>query len=273
MNEENNEEVVNDVPETSEEKELEVQVNASQDEENQVNDDIEKQIEERANELFEEKVKDRLARDRAVQERKHNKELSQYKELANVVQAGLGVNSLDEAIQSSSRYYTEQGIDIPKYKDAYSEKREERLAKVDAQEIIDLGREEMEEEANRLAQIPLDKQTTYERTVFNTLCEKLTEDNQIKELQAKGIDTSILSDKEFKAFKEQFTSKTPITDIYNMYQLKNKPIEKPASAGSAKSESGDMGDTFSPERINEMSPTEMMKYWNDPNFRKVAGLN
>lgn len=271
--EDNNEEVViADVPETSEEN-LDNQVNASQDEENQVETDIEKQIEERANELFEEKVKDRLARDRAVQERKYNKELSQYKELANVVKAGLGVNSIDEAIQNTSKYYADQGIDIPQYHDEYSEKKEKRLAQLDAQDIIDLGHDEMEAEANRIASIPFEKRTTYEKTILDTLGEKLTEEKQTKELQEKGIDTSILEDKEFKKFKGQFNSRTSIIDIYDMYQLKNKPVEKPASAGSAKSESGDIGETFSPERINQMSPEEMMKYWNDPAFRKASGLN
>lgn len=30
---------------------------------------------------------------------------------------------------------------------------------------------------------------------------------------------------------------------------------------------------FTPEQINNMSPQEMSKYWNDPTFRKMAGLN
>ena len=82
-----NELVVDDVPETSEENLEEVQVNASQDDEQvqenveeteQSSEDIKKLVEERANKLFEEKVEERLIRDRINRERKQNKELAKY---------------------------------------------------------------------------------------------------------------------------------------------------------------------------------------------------
>lgn len=276
--------VKNDVPETSEEKLEDVQVNASQDDEQvqeiadtaetKRDDDIEKQIEERANKLFEEKVEERLVRDRLSRERKQSKELAKYRQLESVIKAGLGVDNLDDAISRTSNFYKEQGINIPDYKDSYSERDEKILAKADAQEIVDLGMSEMEAEANRIANIPQEKRSIREQTMFNTLCEKIIEQRQVNELKEKGIKTDVLEDKNFKDFKNKFAFNTPISDIYEMYsKLNAKPVEKPASAGSAKNNVGKVEETFSAERINNMTPQELMKYWNNPDFRKVAGLN
>lgn len=286
MNEElNNEELLeNDVPETSEENLEEVNISTSEDEgqiqettqevENPNQDDIEKQIEERANKLFEEKVEERLIRDRASRERKQNKEMAKYKQLESVIKAGLGVDNLDDVISRTSNFYKEQGINIPEYKDSFSERDEKILAKADAQEIIELGRNEMENEANRIASIPADKRTTREKTVFDTLCKELINMKDIDDLKAKGYKTEILSTKEFNDFRNRFNVNTPISDIYEMYSKLNvKPVEKPASAGSAKNEVGKVTETFSAERINNMTPQELIKYWNNPDFRKVAGLN
>ena len=286
MDEELNNELVveNDVPETSEQNLEEVNIGTSEDEEQSqdaVNmtetnqeDDIEKQIEERANKLFEEKVEERLIRDRVNRERKQSKELAKYKQLESVIKAGLGVDNLDDAISKTSNFYKEQGINIPEYKESYSERDEKILAKADAQEIIDLGMNEMEAEANRIASIPQEKRSVREQTMFNTLCERIVEQRQVNELKEKGIKTEILEDKSFKEFKNKFAFNTPISDIYEMYsKLNTKPVEKPASAGSAKNEVGKAKETFSAERINNMTPQELMKYWNNPDFRKVAGLN
>ena len=275
----NDEVIENEVPEeTSEENLEEVKVtdNASEGEEqnqeeavepNTSDEDIEKEIEKRANERTEKQIQSRLRR----QERKFNEKLSKYEQLENVMKAGLNVDNLDDAISAASQFYQDQGVTIPEYRNSRSERDEKVLAKADAQDIIELGHDEMEAEANRLAGIP--NRSLREETIFNTLCEKLIEDRQVNELKEKGIDTEILDNKDFQAFKSQFNYNTPISNIYDMYMLKNKPAEKPVSAGSAKSESTTSGDTFSPQRINEMSQEEMLKYWDNPAFRKAAGLN
>jgi hypothetical protein len=272
MNEEtNNEEVVlNDVPETSEENLEEVNISTSEDEE-QVQDtveetetnseeDINRMVEERANKMFEEKVKDRLARDRASQERKYNKELAKYKYLESVINAGLGVDNLDDAISKTSNFYKEQGINIPEFKDSYSERDEKILAKADAQEIIELGRDEMKAEANRLSNIPLDKMTVRERTIFDTLCEELTNLKDIDELKAKGYKTDILETKEFNEFRNQFNYKTPISKIYEMYnKINGQVVEQPASPGSAKTNTtnNEIKDYYTPEEASQFSEEDL----------------
>lgn len=281
MNEEtNNEEVVlNDVPETSEENLEEVNISTSEDEEQiqetvektetNSEDDINKLVEERANKMFEEKVKDRLARDRASQERKFNKELAKYKHLESVINAGLGVDNLDDAISKTSSFYQEQGITIPEFKDSYSERDEKILAKADAKEIIDLGRDEMEAEANRIASIPETQRTIREKVVFDTICEELTNIKATEELKSKGYDVSILDNKDFQDFRNQFTVSTPISKIYDMYNKVNGTVaERPKSPGSAKSTTQvkQIKDYYSPEDFDKLTVEDL----NNPEVMKVV---
>lgn len=281
MNEEtSNEEVVlNDVPETSEENLEEVNIGTSEDEEQvqgtvektetNSEDDINKLVEERANKMFEEKVKDRLARDRASQERKFNKELAKYKHLESVINAGLGVDNLDDAISKTSDFYKEQGINIPEFKDSYSERDEKILAKADAKEIIDLGRDEMEAEANRIASIPETQRTIREKVVFDTICEELTNIKATEELKSKGYDVSILDNKDFQDFRNQFTVSTPISKIYDMYNKVNGTVaERPKSPGSAKSTTQvkQIKDYYSPEDFDKLTVEDL----NNPEVMKVV---
>lgn len=233
--------------------------------------DIDKQIEERANQIAEEKIEARLIRDRVKRERETNEKFSKYQELEGILKVGLGAKDLDDVIVKSSEFYKEQGINMPviEHRQSLNERDAIVLAKADAQDIMKCGEKEMEYEANRIANIPKEKRTIRENTIFNELGRELT----IRQLKNKGYDTNVLNDEKFKEFSSHIVNK-PITEIYDMYtRLNSKPVEKPASAGSAKNEVGKVGETFSAERINNMTPQELMKYWNNPDFRKVAGLN
>ncbi len=275
----NNEEVVtNDVPETSENLE-EVNIDTSEDGElnqEEVNltetnqaDDIEKQIEERANKLFEEKVEERLIRDRVNRERKQNKEMTKYRQLENVIKAGLGVDNLDEAISRTSSFYKEQGINIPEYKESYSERDEKILAKADAQEIIESGRNEMEAEANRIANIPAEKRTIREKTIFDTLCKELINLKDIDDLKEKGYKTEILSEKKFNEFRNQFNVNTPISKIYEMYsKINGQEVVQPKSPGSAKSTTTikQIKDYYSPEDFDKLTEEDL----NNPKIMEIV---
>lgn len=273
MEEENNQEVVlNDVPETSEENLEEVNIGTSEDVE-EVQDtvhetednsaeDIERQIEERANALMEERMSARIAKDRASQERKFNKELSKYKYLEKVINAGLGVDNLDDAITKTSNFYREQGIDIPEFKESYSERDEKILAKADAQEIIELGKDEMEKEANRIASIPSNQRTVREKTVFDTLCKELINLKDIDDLKSKGYSTDILQTKEFNQFRDQFNVNTPISTIYEMYNKMNgQVVKQPASPGSAKTNNSnnEVKEYYTPEEARQFTEEDLEK--------------
>nr|DAO70509.1 MAG TPA: hypothetical protein [Caudoviricetes sp.] len=263
MDLENNEEIQEVEQETEEV--LEVQNNEDvQETENNNEDTKNEDVQEKINHV----VQARLDRERRNFER-DNKELY---EMENILKAGLEVDNRADMIKQLKEFYGDKA-DIKPYKSSANERDEKILAEADAKEVIELGMNEMEAEANRIASIPEAKRTIREKTMFNTICGAIIEQREVNELKAKGVDTNILENKEFVKFKEKFNYNTPISEIYDMYSKINQKPEKPASAGSAKSETGKESKTFTPEQINNMSPQELMKYWNDPAFRKVAGLN
>lgn len=281
MEELDNELVVNDdVPETSEENLEEVNIDTSEDEgqvqettqevETPSEEDIEKMIEERANKLFEEKVEDRLIRDRINRERNQKQELAKYKYLEDIIKVGVGADNLDEAISKTSEFYKEQGISIPNFKEnVYSERDEKILAQADAKDIIELGKSEMEAEANRIASIPEAKRTLREKTIFNTLCKELIGLRDMEELKSKGYKTDILQEKEFSDFRNQFNVNTPISTIYEMYnKVYGKTVEQPRSPGSAKSTTTvkQIKDYYSPEDFDKLTDEEL----NDPKIMRIV---
>lgn len=273
---ENNELVVEEsVPETlkTNEEVEQVQTDASESEEQVQEEKVEpekKYTQEEVDKL----INARFAREKTKQERQNEK----YKELQSIMQSALGANDLDEVIEKSKEFYKSNGIDIPEYKPSLNEKDEEILANAYANEIVSTGDyKEMEYEANRISQIPASKRSVRENVMFNKLCEALIENKNRGELKEKGIDTNILDDQKFKEFKKKLNYNTPILEAVDMFNKINNSIEskkeKPASAGSAKNEVQKVDETFSAEKINSMTPQELLKYWNNPDFRKVAGLN
>ena len=265
---EENEVLENDVPETSEENFEEEVVNASQDETNQDDglevkkddDDIEKRIEEEVNKRVEEKIESRLIRDRNSRERKQEQELAKYKQLENVIKAGLGVETLDDAISQTSNFYKEQGINIPEYTPSYSKRDEEILAEADARAIIELGQTEMESEANRIASIPQEKRTTREKVTFDALCKELMARKDIEELKQKGYKTDILDTKEFKDFRNQFSVNTSIATIYDMYnKINGEKVVQPKSPGSAKTNTSnnEIKEYYTPEEARQFTEEDL----------------
>ena len=176
-------------------------------------------------------VKKRLAR----KERDYQKELSKYKNVETVLNAGLKTNSIDEAESALRNFYREQGIDLPEpTKPGLSDKELQILGQAEADEILELGLEEAEVEANRLATKGHQNWNAKEQAIFNKLATTLNYEKQKKELKSIGADTKILDSKEFKDFANQFNSNTDIKNIYNLYSKtslpkENKNIEKMGS--------------------------------------------
>lgn len=273
---ETNEIFVNDdVPETSEQ-ENEIETNASEGVEevqttNEVEtpsevetneDDIEKQIEERANKLFEEKIEARLARDRVKREREQAKENAKFHELETMMKSALGANNLDEVISKSREFYKEQGITIPEVqnKPYLTERQQEVLARDEARKIIELGKEEMNEEANRIAKIPKEQRTYQDNLIFDEVCKELVKINDVDSLKAKGYDTAILEDKDFSTFRNQFNLNTPVDKIYEMYKQVSgtKPVQ-PKSPGSAKTNTtnNEIKDYYTPEEVRQFTEEDL----------------
>lgn len=267
MFDDENELITDDVPETSENEELieneevdEVQ-ESTQEVEQTSEVDLERQIEERANKIAEEKIEARLIRDRAKREREDAQTKSKYEELESIMKSALGVDNIDDAIAKSKEFYKEQGISIPEVasKPFLNERDEIVLAKADASDIINLGKSEMEAEANRIASIPENERTLRDRTVFNDLCQELIRINDENNLKAKGYDISVLKDKDFSSFREQFNLGIPVTQVYEMYQKVNNRPTQPKSPGSAKTTqtNNEIKEYYTPDEVRKFSEEDL----------------
>ena len=271
LDDEDNELVVtDDVPETSEE-ENKVETDASEEvnevqetteEVVQPEEDVEKRIQEEAHKIAEGIVEKRLARDRDKREREQAKEQAKYLELEDIMKSALGANDIDEVISKSREFYKEQGIQIPERinKPFLTKRQEEVLARDEARKIIELGKDEMNEEANRLSKIPPEQRTYQENVVFDELCLELVRLNDEESFKAKGYDTKLLDDKDFMNFRSQFTIKKPVSEIYEMYQqIKGtKPI-RPYSPGSAKTNltNNEIKDYYTPEEVRQFTEEDL----------------
>ena len=221
-------------------------------------EEVEKMVNDRINNLLPKKIE----REKRKMEKQYSDKLAKYEETDSILKAGLGTKDISESNQRMREFYKEQGIDIPAYsKPRDSEEDEKILGQAEASKIIDLGFEEMQEEANRLAAIGVDKMTPRDKVVFNILADELTHQKQVKELAELGVKEEILNDSEFKEFASQFNSKTPIKNVYEMY-TKIKPQKKYEQIGSMKNiKEPVQKDYYSNEEIAKMSPEEIRKNW------------
>ena len=219
-------------------------------------EELEKIINDRVNDLLPKK----LERAKSKLEKDYRDKLSKYEETESILSAGLGTKDITESNQKMRQFYKEQGIDIPAYqKPRYSEEDEKLLGEIDAQKIISLGYDEMQEEANRLADIGSANMSPREKVMFTKLANELTHQKQIKELAQIGVKEDVLNNSEFKEFASQFNSNTPIKKVYEMYakMYQNKPqFDNPGSMkGNSSRET--IKDYYSPAEIDRLTDEEL----------------
>lgn len=240
---------------------IELTDTASQEEKKEVitytAEEVEKMVNDRINDILPKKIE----REKRKMEKQYSDKLAKYEETDSILKAGLGTKDISESNQRMREFYKEQGIDIPAYsKPKYSEEDEKILGKAEASKIIDLGFEEMQEEANRLATIGVDKMTPREKVIFNTLADELTYQKNKKELAKLGANEELLSNNEFKEFASQFNSKTPIKTIYEMYNVTHQSKPKAEKIGSMKNNiSKEEKDFYTPDEVKALTPEEWEK--------------
>lgn len=226
--------------------------------------------EEEANELAEKIAKQRESRAWRKAEREKERELKNYNDIFNTLKAGMGTEDIEEIKKSLNNFYTEQGVNIAK-PNKLTEKQEKILAKAEADEIIELGEDEINQVANDIYNIPLEKRTVREKVIFEMLGNHMLEEKAKKSLIDNGIDLSILEDKEFKNFASKFNANTQLSDIYDMYNKINIPkekVEKPKSTGSAKNivTTNEIKEFYTPEEVSKFS----MKDLDNPQLMKAV---
>ena len=211
---------------------------------------------ERTQEQVDEIIQRRLDREN----KKHEREIRKYKSIIDTLSIGTGTQDLDEINQALIQSYEEQGVNVPQ--NQRSEREETILAKADAQEIIELGKEEMEAEANRLASIPYTNRTTREKAIFNELGAELTKLKALEELEDKGIKTDILEDKDFKEFAKDYNPNVSVLKIYEIYEKTkgNAAPTTPKPMGSVKdtAKSNEIKEYYTQEEIKKFTKEELM---------------
>lgn len=211
------------------------------------------------------KVNRRMAKLEAQKE----KDLSVYKDTENVLKSALNANDIGEANKKLREYYETEGIKLPDvYEPGLSSREIEILAKADAQDIIEDGYDAMVNEANRLASKEYKNLNEREKVIFNTLAERLTMENEKKELSRIGVKEDILNDSDFIKFKSQFNSKTPLKDIYSLYS-KIQPKPKVENPGSMKNNPtpNDIKDYYTPEEASKFTRKD---YDNNPKLLEAV---
>lgn len=206
-----------------------------------------------------------IARERSRYEKKINP-------LVNTLKAGgFRADDISTLTNDIRKSYEEQGINIPKYDQMLTEKEQKALARVDAEEVIELGEETMKQTFAELYAKP--ERSVREEELMYLISQEHSKRMARKDLLELGAEPDkVLNDSKFKEFASKWASNVPVKEIYQAYKkLNDKPVQKPASAGSVKNNESEAS-KFTQAKLDNMTPQEMAKYWDDPEFRKIAGL-
>lgn len=223
-------------------------------------EEVKTYTEEELNAKVDELLSQKLARAKRKLEREYENKYSDYREVGEIVSQGLKASNIREAKNKVRDFYEQQGI---KLEHKNSDREERVLGRYDADEIIDLGFDEMEEEANRLAGIGYDNLSVRDKEKFTVLANKLTFEKNKKELHEMGVSEDILNNNEFKEFAEQFNSKTPFKKIYEYYK-QTKPKKQVNTIGSMKGQDTKTEkDYFTDEELSKLTLDDLAdeKVW------------
>ena len=178
----------------------------------------------------------RLARKEAKIRKEYDRK---YGDLVETLKAGTGKESVEDLNDTFTKFYEGKGIKINKPN--YSPKDIEVLARAEANDIINSGYDEVVEEVDRLTEIGVENMTDRDKAMFKILAEHRQSTERSRELAEIGITEEVYNSQEFKDFANKFSSKTPIKDIYDIYN-KTKPKKEIRAMGSMKNtDSADSG--------------------------------
>ena len=214
-------------------------------------EDLEKIVNQRINDILPTKIE----REKRKMERDYREKLAKFEETDSILKAGLGTKDITESNQRMREFYEEQGVKIPSYQSRYSDEDEKALGELEASKVIKLGYAEMQEEANRLADIGTDKMSVRERAMFSKLATELTSQKNRRELAQLGVKEDVLDNENFKQFSKQFTKEVPIKTIYEMYSKINQKSKKYEQIGSMKNKktSSEVKDYYTPEEASKFT--------------------
>lgn len=236
---------------------IELTDTASNEEKKEVKTYTEEELEKIVNERIDSALPGKIEKEKRKLRKEYESKLSKYEETESILKAGLGAKDIEEANVKMRNFYKNEGIDIPAYKPRRSDDDERVLGRADANEIIGLGIDEMQEEANRLADIGFDKLSVRDKEKFVVLGNALTEAKNKQDLQKMGVSNDVLDKKEFKDFAKQFNHDTPIKTVYELYQ-KVQPKREVNIIGSMKNNDiATEKEYYTDEEIDRLTPEQL----------------
>lgn len=212
-----------------------------------------------------EMIRQNVSRNEAKLRKQFERENRQYRELEGVLRAGTGreTGTVEEMTGTFRDYYEKKGVTIPKNQ-SYTDREIEVLAMSDADEIIEMGLEDVIEEVDRLTAKGFENMNAREKKMFKKLADYRQSAEGIRELEKIGVTADVYNSKEFKDFAGKFNPNTPITDIYNIYKT-TKPKKEVRTMGSMKnSQPPKVKDYYSPEEIDRLTDADLEdeEVWN-----------
>ena len=220
--------------------------------------DVDRMVKEKLDEVMPGKI----ARTRAKIEREYDRK---YGGLVNVLRAGIGAESVEDATDKLTEYYQSKGVELAK-QPSYTERDTELLAQAEADEIIRSGFEEVVEEVDRLASKGVVNMTPREKLVFKALAEHRQSAEKVRELSSIGVPESAYNSEEFKTFAGQFKESVPMKEVWKQYQ-KATNTSNVESIGSMKNGShGEEKTYYSPEDVDKLTEKD---YENPLTMRRV----
>ena len=179
-------------------------------------------------------IQRRLARQEAKLRKEYEEKYSPYKEMGDVMNAGLGTSDIVEATKQMRDFYESKGVQIPtRQTPSYSEEDTRVLANHEAQKIIDYGIEAVIEEVDSLARKGLENMTPKEQLMFNQLATYRQAEMDKTELAKIGVSEEALQDADYIEFAKDLNPKLSAKEKYERF-LKYKPKPQIETIGSMK---------------------------------------
>lgn len=208
---------------------------------------------------FNERVAKAIEKKMARREAKIHKEYQKkYGDLENVLKAGTGKDNVEEITGTFKEFYESKGVQIPK-QPQYSSSDIEILARADATEIINSGMDDVIEELDRLTELGVANMSAREKAMYTQLADYHKTTTQSMDLEKIGVTKEVYTSKEFKDFASKFSSSTPITEIFNIYN-KMQPQKQIQTAGSMKNtqqEGNGVKEFYTPDEAKAISRKEL----------------
>ncbi len=196
--------------------------------------------------------------DKILQERMNRldkKYKKKYGKLEDTLKTGLGTTTLEETTDKVREFYKEQGIEF-KDDPVISDEDEKILADHEANKIIDLGLEEIDDVINDLSNKTLSNREKY---ILDALTSKKAELEAEKELKTLGLSNEEINDKEFRDFAKQFNKDVSLKQVYEIFR-KTKPVQATPIGSMQSTTDKEIKTKYTPDEVDRLSYDDL----NDP---------